>query len=243
MRFAPIAPISVAGLFNTHIHLVLEKFLREPAYVEYYKKRKFYGDMILLDNNAYEQSYSVADRALHCAIELMNPDYFFLPDVIGDTRETLRRSKRFWEDLDTGIRKNAIGVVQGNVNKEVMYCYDTFADYLDCIAIPRHLGYRRVAIAAELHDQKRWSERCMHWALGMNAGSISELSLLHELGFMGCDSSAPVWRGLNGYYLNEKWPDPPFDPFRTDFGKAAIEKAKFNLSEVLQACKLPSGKR
>lgn len=116
------------------------------------------------------------------------------------------------------------------------------------IAFPRVLGNRRVELIAGMQAvDLLWNPGCKHHAFGMNAGSLDELPLLNTLGIDSCDSSAPVWRGLLGYHLEETlaWPDITFDPSMDIDGMPSVDSttkmqrkqlADRNLAKVMEAC-------
>lgn len=108
------------------------------------------------------------------------------------------------------------------------------------IAFPRILGDRRVELIYGLHILSEVSVNTKHHAFGMNAGSLTELPTLNSLGVYSCDSSAPVWRGLQGRSLHDSWADIPFDPDFAYVGTQYQELADTNLQEVMRACRSTS---
>ena len=158
------------------------------------------------------------------AIETYNPQIVVLPDLLLQAwHHTWEAAMTFIEECDEHLE-----------GRELMYCpqsepgelkawyhglYHMLEDgiYLDWVGLPRALAthiypndpYIRVRIAEEIKE--RFPLIRLH-ALGMAAGNVHELPLLAGVGVKSIDSSAPVWRGWNGYYLTDpKWPDYPVD--------------------------------
>ncbi|KKK69404.1 hypothetical protein LCGC14_2934400, partial [marine sediment metagenome] len=86
------------------------------------------------------------------------------------------------------------------------------------IGIPRayatHIACRPLARVDEISSLVNFYKRKVH-CLGMLAGDVHELHYLEKAGCTSIDSSAPVWRGWNGYSLksfeDSIWPDYPMD--------------------------------
>lgn len=101
---------------------------------------------------------------------------------------------------------------------------------------------RRPLFIKHLIRSALWQRDKRHHCLGMNRGSLIELLRLSSLEVADCsavesiDSSAPIWRGLNGYSLDEAWPDYQFrlDQPHSTAGEAEAEQ---NLTQVLSACR------
>lgn len=95
---------------------------------------------------------------------------------------------------------------------------------------------QRADFARVLQSHKLWRPELKHHALGMLDGRVSELPELAALGFEGCDSSAPLWRGLLGYGMADEWPNYAYDPEAGQFAANGMQLAESNLQLVLSAC-------
>lgn len=219
MEFCVISPTialeKYAVLSRTHLLLCQ---IRDPRYWEFYQQRKIRGDIIILDNGAYEGE-SDWGRLLEC-IRLIKPDIVSLPDYLcQDWKKTWQAANSFldsyyyefenvqWMYIPQSDPGNILGFVDG--------LYTALEDErINHIGLPRALAYRitqdpymRIRVAEQI---KKRSQVGIH-ALGMVKGSVLELRALRESGCVrSCDSNAPVWRGWNGFKLIDRaWPEIP----------------------------------
>ena len=168
--------------------------------------------------------------------------------MVGDYLETSRligefpiSSESLWAEMP---------VVQQDPEAplaEWVAAYASFVKHGDgWIAFPRVLGDRRVKLIEMLLRSRVLPADLKVHAFGMNAGSLSELSELRDLGVYSCDSSAPVWRGLSmGVRIGrDHWIDMPFDPSWKFTGGPIMARnmqvADLNLEVVLQLCQSKS---
>jgi hypothetical protein len=251
MRFASIVPTDCLddGAFQgSDCHLVLaQQASRDARYFEFYRKRARLGDTVILDNGAYEGQLVTFEELLRLTREL-KPTVLVMPDKLGDYEETKRMEQQF---LPMAMRASYVPqlmpVLQSSDTADVWQWIRTYREhtFYKWIAFPRCMGEQRTILASGLKYAALWDSTCKYWALGMLDGDIEELSELSHLGFYGCDSSAPVWRGLQGFSLNEAdrtaWQvqGTPVD-FSTKLDTIPfkhLELAKSNLAEVLAECR------
>jgi len=94
----------------------------------------------------------------------------------------------------------------------------------------------RAKFARHLKTFNFWNSKCIHHALGMLNGDLAELPLLANEKFFSCDSSAPVWRGMNGYKIDDPtWPNYAFEPLAAPEA-SNWDLANSNLKQVEEAC-------
>ena len=250
-QFCFIAPGSMLDRYAiaSRTHLVLPQVTNEQ-YREFYRRKRMEGDFIILDNGAYE---GMTDFTGLCeAIEYYKPHVTALPDfLLQDGEKTFDAADEFLNLYDGPktkfmyIPQAVPGDVQGFkawMNKAIKILR------VEWIGIPRALvthiaqgpnaKFARIDLVEELNMRGVKTH-----ALGMANGDLWELDRLAWEGVVSCDSSAPIWRGVNGYYMSdtEEW-DKKGTPVDFDFkGEEPLyvrggSRVMENINSVLVAC-------
>lgn len=224
MNFAIISPTAGLDKYATlsKTHLVLAQ-VTDPAYANFYRLRRKMGDTLILDNGAHEQGRAVNWDTLQLALYGYQPQICVLPDTLNHPLHTASDGLRF---LDLAARKfpeiEWMYVPQARDN-------DLHAEVLMSVLHDRRVGHlikwlgitRYLTLTNEmprplvldyLKNTPGLTDLKYH-ALGMCNGSIQELHSLAEAGFDSVDSSVPVWRGWNGFAVEDArtWPEIPVD--------------------------------
>jgi hypothetical protein len=205
MLFAIISPAS--GLqrwaIRSRCHLVLSH-VTNAVYQQFYRQRSEAGDLVILDNSAYEGK--VDERQLLERIGLYHPSVVILPDIYGGDMElSFNLAKDFHKVWKSRLPMSWMFVPQGN---DVQSHFDVTERAItelgvEWIGIPRRFGTHclgsRASLAGWIRD--KWPNISVH-ALGMCAGDTKELPELQNAGVQSIDSSAPVWRGWRGFSID-----------------------------------------
>lgn len=257
MNFAPICPTAFLETLKieekSRYHMALAQVcLRDAKYYSFYKDLLEEGHTVILDNGAYEREQLSCQNLLKLANE-MRPTVVVAPDSPHRMEETLRRSTEFCDHY-SGEVMIVLHASPGDLAGFVRL-YRKAAELADWIGFSRltwNYGLqehnlhrqdplRRAKFALFLHEAGLWEPNVKHHALGFGQSvyddaALEELSQLHNLGFEGCDSSAPIWRGLQGVKFGQPWHNAVFDP---NYDVVLnLNLAKQNLEEVLRACRL-----
>jgi hypothetical protein len=214
VQFCIIAPATGLQQWATKskAHLVLSH-ITNALYQQFYRKRREDGDLVILDNGAYEGRVD-ANQLLE-RIGLYHPQVVVLPDLLGGKAvDSFNLSRRFhgqWRHIISNTEW--MYVPQGETIKDFEYglCKGIEEIQPTWVALPRILG---TTLAPGLGTRTQWTAYIhtrypginVH-ALGMLAGDFNELPLLASANCASVDSSAPVWRGWNGFRLH----DPAWD--------------------------------
>lgn len=200
----------------------------------------------MLDNGAYEGVETSPQELAHWINEL-EPAVYVLPDKPGSAAGTVRRGVEFLHRYGgkLPVASEPMWVVHAMDGK-----LDDFIDmYITGVNTCKWIGFSRLTraygldvswrrrgwFARRLQEEGVWRQDVAHHALGMLDGKVEELMLLVRHGFMSCDSSSPVWRGLHGFdMLDRRWPNWDFNPLATMEGD--VQLAESNLTAVLAAC-------
>lgn len=214
MTFCVIAP--AAGLEKwarlSRTHLVLSH-VRNPIYREFYRQRREAGDLVILDNGAYEGQMD-PEKLLEAIIQY-HPQVIVLPDILlGDAKQSFEIARDFHKTWRHQVDVQWMYVPQARPGELTL-----FSDYLaravdeikpEWIGIPRvlatdmHGAFNDIA-RADLCDwiRMRYGYDLHVHALGMAAGNLKDLEYLRQAGCNSVDSSAPVWRGWNGFDIED----------------------------------------
>lgn len=208
MQFCIICPTTGLERYATlsTTHLVLSH-IEDPLYQEFYIKRRKAGDLLILDNAAYENKQST-EHELVDKIELYNPQVVVLPDkFLRPWEETFLTSYEFlgkyhgrfpnveWMYVPQSSPNDIMGFIDG-----LLHAVNELP--VSWIGIPRCLvtdiaqdPLMRVRVC-EFIKRKWYNDPCLRvHALGMYKGNVEELKLLAAARCDSIDSSAPVWRG------------------------------------------------
>lgn len=226
--------------------------LTDPKYLSFYREAAAAGDRVILDNGAYEGKQVEWKDLIRLAEELEGSRLtIVLPDKPGDWAETWRMGTEFWRQFGGGqpsvkacmILHAADGdlwqFIEGYKRITAKFSWIGFSRLTKSYGSPGETTTnRRVAFAKGLQKIGLWDNRRFHHAFGMLKGCVDELPLLSGAGFYGCDSSAPVWRGLHGFRIrNRGWINVPFSSQIQNISTENVQTADLNLQEVLAACK------
>lgn len=213
-QFCFIAPASLLNRYASHsrTHLVLPQ-IENPQYVEFYQRKRREGDFIILDNGAYELKNSVSTLDIHLAIDKYKPQVCALPDyLLQDGEKTFEAAKLFLlrsRDLYPNVKWMYIPQsAPGDVKSWYRWLWTGVKELgVDWVGIPRALAtdisvgpnaWLERANAVEQLTMRGIKTHC----LGMVAGNLKELEMLFWEGACSVDNSSPIWRGVNGCYLD-----------------------------------------
>lgn len=241
MEFAVIAPTKLLPKYaaGRKVQFCLAHLCDRVEYLKFYQERVAARDTVILDNGAYEGELMTFDELAQVAFELQ-PTVLVLPDVLGDAKMTKYLHSGFrsyWHanmltyERDSEWRPTFMSVLQGGDIWELIEQYKNVPDG-EWVGFPRKMAklvdIGRYALAARLKQIGLWDNTRRHHALGMVEGSIEELRNVAKEGFHSCDSSHPVWRGID-----EK------EDFNVDWesGGSPYSHIVANLQKVDQACK------
>jgi len=210
MEFCVISPTAGLERYATlsKTHLVLAHECKNHDYVEFYIKRQQEEEFIILDNGAYESGRPTYDWNVINALE---PDVVVLPDYPLQPWQKTWHAAMAWldENFDDISGFECLYIPQaekGDLHGFLESYQEAVLDpRITWIGIPRALAYAitddplmRVTFARMVRkDHPNIKLHCF----GMVNGDVHELPYLRAAGVNSIDSSAPVWRGWNGYSL------------------------------------------
>lgn len=195
-------------------HLVLAHLLEhDDEYADFYMNRHKQGDFIICDNGAFEIGESYAPDRLITLATKCGAHAIVLPDYPGQDASITIESAKQWAPRfrDAGfhtmfVPQGVVGDKQGWIDG---YTWAADSDLVDIIGmsilgIPNALphlpkAWARAAMTQTLIERGIFNTEKHHHYLGLNAGPSVELPALIEMGALDtCDSSNPVWCGVNG---------------------------------------------
>lgn len=230
MEFCVISPITGLKRFAalSKRHLVLAHLLHNQEYHDFYVGRRKAGDLLILDNGAYENTKPLDSAAYTNMVRRLDPQVVVLPDILmSPWRETTAASLKYLDVHGTYLH-------QLGYNTEFMFVPQTTRDdpngwqkALHTVVndgrvghMVKWVGLGRYTATEFPHLNNANGNAFYNWrvglavmvknsfphlrihALGMAAGDTNELISLQAAGVESIDSSAPVWRGWNEYTLH-----------------------------------------
>lgn len=245
MDFCIISPTAglerYAALSKTH--LVLAKaYNNDHQCRSFYNARREAKDFIILDNGAYEgRTFELTPHDY----PNLRPDVVVLPDYLFQpwqkTWHAAIAHLDKWYDRSPNCEWCYIPQAEkGDLHGFIESYQEAVSDpRILWIGIPRALclgitdnPLARVEFARMVRKEH---ERIKLHCFGMVNGDIHELPYLAHAGVTSIDSSAPVWRGWGGLYIDRSGSRNLWDAVGTpvDFN-AKIETQNINAEEVIQ---------
>lgn len=218
--FCVIAPTAYLTHYATQSnrHLVLAHLVsKDPAYAEFYRHRSLAGDFIIMDNGAFELGGSYAPEKLISLGQMCGADAIVLPDYPFQPSSVTVEAAEKWAPMikDAGFRtmfvpQSETGDIDGWTRSYVWAGHNGDIDIvgMSILGIPNAMPhipvpYARVVMTQVLYSQGMFAAGKYHHYLGLNASPNVELPSLLTLGALNsCDSSNPVWTGINGLKYN-----------------------------------------
>lgn len=213
MRFSIIAPVAGLERFSllSKTHLLL-CHVDNPLYWRFYRKlSEDPNQLIILDNSAYEgkMNMELALERLGC----VRPTCLVMPDYLGQRSDlTFQAARKFLKEWRHQLSCDLMYVPQSDGTIED---YHTMKSHIRSMVedfgvkwfgLPRIIAERGFSRAELCLYIKRltadWQDEQPYvHALGMCNGSLKELEELDSAQCDSIDSSAPVWRGWNGFAI------------------------------------------
>lgn len=146
----PLDLLFLNTILNDYDMVLFHLYASNPKYRSYYQNlRKTYPErMMILDNSAYEfyiKGENLDVASFKQAINELKPDFYIVPDVLMNALQTIQYFHD-WLDYIKQSKSQALLVLQGNSEKEMMTCFDTY-----CSAY-RNLGLGTPNICIPFHN-------------------------------------------------------------------------------------------
>lgn len=254
-QFCFIAPGALLDRYASHskTHLVLPQ-VENKQYVEFYQRKRREGDLILLDNGAYEgvRDWSLLLEGIH----RYNPHVVALPDfLLQDGERTFEAARAFLgEQKEVFPHTKWMYIPQSTPgDKRGWYKWMNIGIKElkpDWIGIPRALAtdistgpnaWLERANAVEQLTMRGIKTHC----LGMVNGNLKELEHLFWEGACSVDNSSAIWRGIHNYFLDREEDKDRWDQIGTpvDFDYHDVgwrdSTVKYNMNLILRTINQP----
>jgi len=224
---SPISILEHSLTYNDYAYALVHLFETHDRYFKFFKNiRQCSSVPVLLDNSIFELKKSFDPKKYARWIDLLQPNYYIVPDVLEDCKGTVDQ----WIDwcADHGNRSNAlkIGVVQGKDWNDLVECYRFMADNADYIAISfdyeyfQHTGYNanstadarlarmksgRIRFINQLISENIWCWEKPHHLLGCSLASEFRWYVDNNVyNIKSCDTSNPVVAAIKGFRYNDE---------------------------------------
>jgi len=199
---------------QSNTHLVLAHIVNtDHAYSEFYNKRAWIGDVVIMDNGAFELGESYAPDKLIDLGHKCGASVIVLPDypavhwckTVDAAVEVLPKIKQAGFKT-MFVPQSAVGDWCGFVSGYQWGASNPDIDSIgmSILALPNALphipaSFARVVGTELLVQQQIFNFEKYHHYLGLNAGPALEIPSLIKIGALdSCDSSGPVWSAICG---------------------------------------------
>jgi hypothetical protein len=223
--FCIIAPTAYceeyASQSNTHLCLAhIAKY--DEQYADFYRRMSDRGDYVICDNGAFELGHSYDPAYLVELGKKVGAKALVLPDYPGQSaQKTIDAANQYaavFKDagFDTFfVPQSEVGDLEDWVSSYVWGATNPEIDIIgiSILNIPNALpnipaAYARVVMTQLLIDRDLFNFDKFHHYLGLNAAPSVEIPALIKMNALDtCDSSNPVWCGIN----NIKYDTTRFD--------------------------------
>ena len=221
MKIAEIVPILHLDMTTQNqVHMCLAQVAKKSeTYLRFFKAQSQLGRTVILDNGAYEGEMLEGLELIQIAREIQ-PTWIVAPDEPTSSEESDKLYMQFVSMVRTHephFYPSIMKILHGD-------SIDAFETALSRTCPGHALGFSRLT---------RWELMRTSRAKMIQELAACELHhYIHAFGFLGLaeareladcgavdslDTSAPVWRGLHGHLLTDKWVDYAFDPFSERF--------------------------
>ena len=253
IKYGYIAPIAYQHLIPDHadFHLILAHLLDNKEYVDFYKEKIKRGDVVILDNSAFEFKRALSAEEIFGFIERsgIEPTYVVAPDYpFEDWEVTWESTLKFIEEVKGKPYKvmavpqskkgDYWGWIQGY--REMLKHPDVEIIGMSILGIPNafsgltgtgDVAFNRVFATQYLLEtgivEPGWK---WHHYLGLGNGP-RELIMQRRLGLIDSnDSSSPFWHGHLGIRFDES-------TWGLKKGKSKLE-VNFNIEHDVESVKM-----
>lgn len=227
-QFGFIAPISALSFIpkEARFHLILAHLLEHKAYVDFYNEKASRGDIIVLDNSAFEFGRPIeAEEILHLIDKSgIQPTYVVAPDYPKqEWSKTLKSAEKFITQINgrfkimavpQSVRCDYVGWLScyselrkikeiEMIGMSILGIPNAFCGLTGTDDIITNRVYASLHLINNGYYNKDDVNNQWHHYLGMGNGP-RELLLQSAIGIMdSCDSSSPIWHGIQGIQYDE----------------------------------------
>lgn len=138
---APINIMDAVSFITDGDYALVHMLESSKPYTKFFERKRLEDDReMILDNSAFELSESFNWRLLAKWIKRLEPTYYILPDVLGDTDKTIENFHAF-TDKYPDLPGKKFAVIQGQTYEDIVRCYEALSPYADKIGICMHYPF------------------------------------------------------------------------------------------------------
>lgn len=254
---APTEYLEHIPLTNTHL-LLAHLVDRDDKYAAFYRTRSYSGDLIIMDNGAYELKEPYAPEKLIELGKKCGADVIVLPDYPFESAEKTVMAAIKYAPMFKNAGFKTFFVPQskkGDTEDWIRaYVWATNNPEIDCLGmsilgIPNAIpwcdpSYSRVVMTAILQERGVFNKEKHHHYLGLNSGPALEIPTLIKMKALDTiDSSGPVWAGILGheyttnadsYQMVKKLKMPVQFDYPLTKDKETLDRIKHNIELTLE---------
>ncbi len=217
---SPISCLAKSLEYNDYAYALVHLFEESQEYYEFFDNLRKTTDIpVLLDNSIFELGTAFDSVDYLKWIEILNPNYYIVPDVLFDGEKTIDS----WMDFNSHSLPAGpmqIGVATGKDWNDIVNCYKWMSVHADYIALGFNLQYFEVTglgytklekwcsgrqrLIKHLIDEGIWNWNKPHHLLGCSLAREFRYYVDNNIyNIKSCDTSNPVVAAIKGIQYND----------------------------------------
>lgn len=134
---APLSYLELLSEFNDYFYVLPHLLSEEPLYTSFVLEQKRKGVHIMMDNSVHELGKPLEWNDLSHWLEIIQPQEFFVPDVLGDFNATFNNANIYFNKIKNNFPNcKPIAVLQGNSINDFVTLTNYFIS----------MGYKKIAL-------------------------------------------------------------------------------------------------
>ena len=217
---SPISCLKDSLEYNDYAYALVHLFETYPEYYKFFKNLRDTTDVpVLLDNSIFELGEAFDSKDYIRWIDMLNPNYYIVPDVLGDARGTIHNWMEF-NRRELPPEPVQIGVVTGKCWQDIVECYQFMSLHADYLALGFNYNYYKIVGLGDnklekwctgrqrtikhLIDEGVWNWNKPHHLLGCSLAKEFRYYVDNNIyNIKSCDTSNPIVAAIHDIQYND----------------------------------------
>lgn len=140
---SPLILLEESRSYNDYDYALVHLFETNQTYYNFFKESLSMGREVVLDNSIFELGKAFNMEEFLYWVNLLQPTYYIVPDVLDDGAGTIANLHKWVEDYKPRLNYDGkmMCVVQGESYDEALKCYEEELKYADRLALSFNCKY------------------------------------------------------------------------------------------------------